>query len=97
MRNKQAKQMIFDCVRKDRNLCWFGEDSEIFLAKSEDHLVGEYGYPDPDFPEGQYGLIKKPVKFMWKNGFCSEKGVQPIVSWAYGEKEDCSQILSSYC
>ncbi|QZI87251.1 hypothetical protein MYOV085v1_p0233 [Vibrio phage 355E48.1] len=35
MKNKQAKQMIFDSVRKGRNLCWFGEDTEVFFAKSE--------------------------------------------------------------
>ncbi|CAM0046701.1 hypothetical protein VPHK392_0055 [Vibrio phage K392] len=97
MKNKQAKQMIFDCVRKDRNLCWFGEDSEIFLAESESKLVSEFGYPDPDFPEDQYGLVKNPVKFMWELGYCDEKGVEPIINWAYGNKRECSQILSSYC
>lgn len=97
MKNKQAKQMIFDCVRKNRNLCWFGEDSEVFFAKSEEQLVGEFGYPDPDFPDEQYAKIKNPIKFMWNSkGFCDEKGVQPIISWVYGGHEDCSQILSNY-
>ena len=96
MKNKQVKQMIFDLVRKERNLCWFGEDSEVFFAKSEEHLVGEFGYPDPDYPEDQYGLVKNPVKFMWKNGICSENGIQPIISWVYGCESDCSQILSNY-
>lgn len=88
--------MIFDCVRKNRSLCWFGEDTEIFLAKSEKQLVKEFGYPDPDFPDDQYGLVKNPVKFLWKNAYCEEKGVQPLISFTYGSESDCSQILSSY-
>ena len=96
MKNKQAKQMIFDSVRKGRNLCWFGEDTEVFFAKSEEQLVSTFGYPDPDFPEDQYGKIRNPVNFLWKKGFCDEKGIQPIISWCYGKSEECSQILSSY-
>lgn len=96
MKNKQAKQMIFDCVRKGRNLCWFGEDTEIFLANSEEHLVETFGYPDPDFPEDQYGKVVDPVRFLWKKGFCDEKGVQPIISWGYGGDNECSQLLSTY-
>ncbi len=94
--NKKVKQMITDYILQGRKLCWFGEDTEIFIAKSEQHLVDTFGYPDPDFPEDQYEVIKNPQKFLWSKGFCDEKGVEPIINWVYGDSEECCQISSSY-
>lgn len=40
--NKRLKQMIFDVAMQGRKLYWFGEETEVFLAKSEKAAKAEY-------------------------------------------------------
>ena len=78
MKNKQAKQMIVDITLKGRKCFWFGEDSEMYAAKSLQQLIDIYGDPDPDFPEDEKGgLVSSNYKVWWKpilvvkgDGYC---------------------------
>ncbi|HFQ4959234.1 TPA: hypothetical protein ACGUPM_002687 [Vibrio vulnificus] len=42
MRNKIARRMIADVALKGRKLFWFGEPSEIYLAKTPQQMAEEF-------------------------------------------------------
>lgn len=64
--NKRLKQMIFDVAMQGRKLFWFGEETEMFLAKSEKAVKAEYYDPSMDDDWQQCEQMKTNSKVMWR-------------------------------
>jgi len=62
MKNKKVKQMIFDVTMKGRKLFWYGETSEVFIAKNAESVKAEYDEPNND-PED---MVCEEMKTNWQ-------------------------------
>lgn len=73
MKNKKVRQAIVDVKLKGRKLFWFGEESEVFLARNIQQLVSDFGLPDDmETIEEQSGQFQDVCKFMWMKGWCED-------------------------
>lgn len=80
MKNKTFKQSQVDSLLKGRKLFWYGEESELFLAKSLQHLEDEFGegyYPHADGEYGYCGEVKVDWRYWWQPCLC-EKGTDVV-------------------
>lgn len=64
--NKRVKQMIFDVAMQGRKLFWYGEESEIFIAKSAKDVKAEYFDPTMDDDEQECEQITTNWRSLWK-------------------------------
>lgn len=70
--NKRVKQMIFDVAMQGRKLFWYGEESEIFLAKSAKDIQAGYFDPTMDDDEQECEQVDSSCKALWKYIKCEE-------------------------
>lgn len=59
MKNKRAKQMIFDVVLKGRKAIWYGEESEVYAANSVEQIEKYFG---TDYLEEMREDIRKTIE-----------------------------------
>ncbi len=110
MKNKRVKQMIHDVTMQGRKLFWYGETSEVFIAKSAEAVKSEYddsNYSDPE------DMICEEIKTSWRTTWrpcLSEECVGgakkrddgyyqvPMISFISSYDESCPapQLFSSY-
>lgn len=109
MRNKKVKQMIFDVTMQGRKLFWYGETSEVFVAKNAEAVKAEYDEPNNDPEDMICEEIKTNWQGMWKP-LLSEECVggakkrddgyytMPMISAIpnYDKSSPAPQLLTSY-
>lgn len=95
MKNSKVKQMITNEVLKGRKLFWFGEETEIFVAKSLQQLADEFGWPEEDEPVSEQGG-EIPLSWLWKLGYDEEGTTTRAINWVYGDAGSVCQLSSSY-
>ncbi len=96
MKNKAAKEMMTTTTLKGRKVFWFGEETEIFVAKSLQQLVDEFGLPDEDEALAEQGG-KVRLSYLWKKGYNEEgSSTEPVINWVYGDTDTICQLSSSY-
>ena len=92
-----AKQIIENAVLKGRKVFWFGEETEIFVAKSVEQLVEEYGLQDEDETlEEQSGQL--PISYLWRIRLLDELDgtCHNAINYVYGDKDTVVQLTTSY-
>lgn len=103
--NKQVKAMILDVALQGRKTFWHGESSDIFAAKSAEHIRDYFGENSDDCETEQ---MKGSVKFWWSD--CVNeiedkvKGKRidkyhellPLVCNLYGNRDTVCQVSTSY-
>lgn len=109
--NKRVKQMIFDVAMQGRKLYWFGEESEVFIANSKEHLIAEYYDMQNDDDDQQCEEIKTNWRTLWKPVLSevplggskrhnpdSPYFAVPWISFIWGNQATChaEQLATSY-
>ena len=65
MKNKRVKQMICDVVLKGRKAVWYGDETEVFAAKSLKQIEDEFGITE-EFPDEYNNIVSANWRYWWK-------------------------------
>lgn len=72
--NKRVKQMIADLVMQGRKVYWYGEETEKFLAPSEQAIRDEFNDASDDY---ECELISADWRYMWRGCICERDTREP--------------------